>query len=95
VHRRRSPKVRDGQVQRKKDLWWTRPDWSWIADNRMLLDRIGVEITKCEVRWTESQARASRPGRSATPPVESHTPRPTPCGSSTMFGPPTFSRFGI
>jgi hypothetical protein len=42
----------------EQDLWWTRPDWDWVADNRRLLDLIGVEITKREVRWTEAQARA-------------------------------------
>jgi hypothetical protein len=42
----------------EQDLWWTSPDWDWVAGNRMLLDRIGVEITKRELRWTEAQARA-------------------------------------
>jgi hypothetical protein len=40
------------------DLWWDDPVPAWMDEHRALLDRLEVEITETEVRWTEAQARA-------------------------------------
>src|SRR4029077_11480727 len=40
------------------DLWWDDPVEAWMDEHRHLLDRLEVEITDTEARWTEPQARA-------------------------------------
>jgi hypothetical protein len=39
------------------DLWWEDSVPAWMDEHRELLERLDVEITDTEVRWTEAQAR--------------------------------------